>query len=165
MNKKHTILFCFIFFTFTPIWGQHKSRLTFDYDPSGNQIKRELICLGLGCEDNLSTMKNTRLNSSSDTNNEDISNSKWTSSLENFELKYYPNPVQEILTINWEDLQNDLVIRLELYSINGQLLKSYPIYTSYMSHEIPFYNYSPGRYNIVVIYKKREKQTLQIIKK
>lgn len=121
-----------------------QTRIKFAYDDAGNQISRT-ICIN--CASRVSTALIT----------------------ENFiqeeKISYYPNPVQEELYVNWKNKDNNLVNSIELFNLNGQLIKTYPDLKSYETATINFQSYPEGFYEVVLFFDNGTQQTLKIVKK
>ena len=128
-------------------------KIAFQYDAAGNQIKRELT---------FDTNKKT------DTPPKEIA-AIAEEDLEKFApndvLSYYPNPVREELYLKWELTDANYVKGLQIYSFNGQMLKSYSRSNNDNSQTIPFQAYPTGVYLIVLEYSSGEQKTIKIVKK
>lgn len=161
MVKKILMILCFIQVG-TLYAQQGGNTLSFSYDRSGNQVVRELICLGVGCVpkktmNSIQTEEPVREVGSREMN--------WRGSSENSGLKYYPNPVQDDLYITWEDIQDDTVTQVFVYSGTGQFLKSFDLEGEAVQTVVNFSAYPKGMYQVILFFEKQEKQVLRIIKK
>jgi hypothetical protein len=57
------------------------------------------------------------------------------------------------------------VSRIDVYNINGQLIKSFPNLTDENNKTIPFQELSVGTYSILLTYTNGEQKPITIIKK
>jgi hypothetical protein len=90
-----------------------QSKLLFEYDTAGNQIKCEL------CVSNCATLRKIA--------NPDVAQLKQEDYIKSFPedvISYYPNPVKEELYLKWELKDYNKVTTIQLYSLSGQLIKS-----------------------------------------
>ncbi len=79
----------------------------------------------------------------------------------NLQCIAYPNPVNDILTLNIENF-NIENLSYQLYDINGKLLDSQLVTASQTG--IPMENYDPGTYFLKVIQNSNTFKTFKIIK-
>jgi len=147
--KKLLTFLIFVIYSFSH--GQDK--VTFSYDPSGNQINRTL-CL------NCTTSKPAKANEIEDITDEDLL--KFSSE---DVISYYPNPVKEELFLKWELINDNRVTSIQITGINGQVLKTYHNTDNLNSQNIPFQSYPSGVYIVSLTYRHGEPKTLKIIKK
>ena len=147
---KYYILL-FLGFSFV---AKAQNKITFDYDGAGNQVKRELC---LSC-----TKPNYRT-----ANPKDVTALK-EEDLQKFfpedVISYYPNPVKEELYIKWEYAENKAVSSIYLYTLSGQLLKSFGHLEKENAKNIPFVNYPTATYLVVLVYTDGEQKTIKIVK-
>lgn len=134
------------------IYCHGQEKISFQYDSSGNQIVRELICIT--CEDPAGRIKNS----------DEITESDFTTSIYD-QVKYYPNPVLETLYIQWQNKENNAVTSIEVYSMTGQLVTSKQNLVKEVTSAIEFQNLSQGLYNVVLVYTTGEKKVLKVVKK
>lgn len=146
---KNYLLFI-LFLVFGLSYSQ--KRILFSYDDAGNQTRR-YICLG-NC-----AAKNTT--DSDYKNKETVMPDDMT--VEN-DIKFYPNPVREELYLQWEIINENEVISIELYSMTGQSLMQNNLLTNLKTSTINFAGYPSGYYNIFFIYKNGDKKNLKIVK-
>lgn len=145
------LLFCFAFSGF----AQNLDRVIFEYDNAGNQVIRRFC---LNCFD--SRISNDSIKEFSDLKSEDLL--KFTP---NDNISYYPNPVKEELYLKWE-LTNEVKVSLiEVYSLTGQLVKSFSNLVNENNTTIPFHELPSGTYSILLIYTNSEQKPITIIKK
>jgi hypothetical protein len=147
--KNLTIIFI-LFFTYFNVQAQ--TRINFQYDAAGNQIQR-IICLTC-----IGKKVNSPKNIAQLTNNdlkkffpEDI-------------ISYYPNPVKVELFLKWELTDEKFVSLINVYNVNGLLLKSFTEIQSLNNQNISFQEYSQGIYFIALKYNSGEEKTIKIIK-
>lgn len=148
--KKIIFYLSLVLFSIIEIKAQN--RIKFDYDTAGNQIVRR-VCLNCN-EFRTSDKEITKLK------DEDLL--KFS---ENDVISYYPNPVSEELYLKWELINNNKVSNIEIFSMNGQLIKSLNNLSKENSKTISFEEYTSGTYLILMLYTNGEKKSITIIKK
>jgi hypothetical protein len=124
-----------------------QKRVKFQYDDAGNQIERA-VCTNC-------VAKNAVYKTS-----ETITKNEM---LEENEVLYYPNPVLEELYIKWGNNELKPLSTIELYSMNGQLLKTVLVKNEDII-KISFTDYPTGYYNLLLIYGEGDKKSIKIIK-
>jgi type IV secretory pathway VirB4 component len=150
---KH-IFFFFITFLSLNSYGQI-TRLHFYYDDAGNQITRKL-----------------NFNSESTRTSESIIPKEITELKEEDLLKfspedvisYYPNPVREELYLKWELTNENKVSSIEVFSINGQHIKTFSNLEKENTKNISFQEYPLGTYLVVLNYTSGEQKSITILK-
>jgi hypothetical protein len=149
---RNLILFFLFFVSF--VSGQTKDHVQFDYDNAGNQIKRYLIDIfpGKQASPNSTTQSNP---TESDLIKADIYD----------DVKYYPNPVQEELYVQWEKVDENYVDNVSIFSMTGQLMRRYENLRNETSTTLAFYNYPQGYYTVLLVYANGENKTLKIVKR
>lgn len=134
-------------------------RIKFDYDAGGNQSKR-YICINCASrmpQESMAVQDSTAISGLETkmlTKNDPIS-----------ELSYYPNPVLEELYIKWKNEADNYVSEIEVYSLNGQFLRTINGLQDKESATIAFSSYPQGYYNVVLVYNNGNKKNLKIVKK
>jgi hypothetical protein len=151
MNKTFTLFLLLASFMYN---AQAQDRITFTYDNAGNQIQRSLC---LNCTS--SKIKNAKPKEVTALKEQDLQKF-----FPEDIISYYPNPVKEELYLKWEFKDENLVNSIQLYGLNGQLLKSYSGLDKANSQTIPFQNYPSGVYIIVLLYSNGEQKNIKIIK-
>jgi hypothetical protein len=151
MNKTFALLLLLTSFMYNV---QAQDRITFTYDNAGNQIQRSLC---LNCMS--SKVKNTKPKEVADIKEQDLQKF-----FPEDVISYYPNPVKEELYVKWEFKDENLVNSIQLYGLNGQLLKSYSGLDKTNTQNIPFQSYPSGVYIIVLLYSNGEHKNIKIIK-
>jgi len=147
MKNKFTFLFLFVFgLSFGQI--TQTKRIQFSYDTAGNQIQR-VICTNCAA-------KNANYKNENDITDNDLQ--------EENKVLYYPNPVLEELYIKCENIDDNKVLSIELYTMNGQLLKQFTVLNNDELAKINFRDYPAGYYNVLLKYSNGEKKDLKIIK-
>ena len=150
---KNYLLLLFLGFTLFS-QAQAPDKITFDYDNAGNQIKRELC---LSC--NKANYKTKAPVEIAALQEEDLQKF----SPEDI-ISYYPNPVKEELYIQWELVADKTVTDIQLYDLNGRVLKTYNNLEKNNTLNIPFLNYPKGTYLVVLVYNGGEQKTIKIVK-
>lgn len=149
--KKTFTLFFLLFFGFT----NAQTKLLLQYDDAGNQKKR-VICFG-NCQD-LEQRPAAQNKSITEVTDEDLVEFSDA-------ISYYPNPVREELYVKWELAEDKTVTSIDVYSANGQLLKSIVVGDKVNMKSIYFGNYPVGNYLLLLNFSNGQQETLQIIKK
>lgn len=132
-----------------------QKRIKFTYDSAGNQTQR-YICI-TGCT---AKMANDSIYKTEKT----LVEEDLIEDIEYEQIKYYPNPVLEELYVKWPNTIDKYVSKIELYSLNGQLLKQFDNIKNQNTISVSFYNYPEGYYNLLLIYSNGERKTLKIVK-
>lgn len=145
------LLFPVFFFFTSACYAQ--DILNFEYDESGNQVLRELICIS--CDDECVSCRKSKAEKS-DTISED-------SQLQYINL--YPNPVQEVLNVQWELSKGTVVNKIELFSFNGKLLASADNLAKSESTTLNFTNLAQGVYTVIITGNDNFKKSYKILKK
>ncbi|ESU27088.1 hypothetical protein FLJC2902T_22660 [Flavobacterium limnosediminis JC2902] len=129
-------------------------KISFDYDIAGNQVKRELCssCPSKNGDENIIAIENLTEQDLLKFFPEDV-------------ISYYPNPVKEELFLKWNLIDGKNVNSIEIYSLNGQLVKKYTNLDVSNKLNIPFGNYREGVYMILLQYSNGEQKDIKIIKK
>jgi hypothetical protein len=149
MKKYCTLL---ILFCCTLVMAQNPDKIIFAYDDAGNQTIRELC---INC-----TNPNARyISNPKDLKKEDLVPSE-VSNL----ISYYPNPVREELYLSWELANNNAVASIQIYDLNGRLLRTFQGLTAVTIQTIPFIAYPAGNYLVMLVYSNGEQKTIKIVK-
>lgn len=143
----------FLLFLFIGIVGYGQTnKLSFDYDASGNQILRSWC---FGCHSK--TMETAK----------EIENLT-TEDLQKFSpddvLSYYPNPVKELLYLKWDKINGETVTSIQLYNLNGQLIREFKDLTKSNDFSISFSNLPQNVYSLNLLYTNGEQKSIKIIK-
>jgi hypothetical protein len=147
---KKTIILLFLFVFANHLFAQ---KIRFEYDEAGNQIVRTWCssCLSKNSE---------KVKDISEINESDL--------LKFFEkdvISYYPNPVENELYIKWELIDNNLVNNIEVFSLNGQLIKTLKDLNEKDSELISFQEFPKGTYFLQLNYTDGGQKSIKIIKK
>lgn len=147
------ILTLLLFGTF--FMSKAQDKIKFTYDPyTGSQIIREL-CLGCPPMSGKPAKEIKEIESLTSDDLEKFSPEDVVS--------YYPNPVKEELYLQWELIDGNSVSSVQVFSLTGQVLKSYTGKNNNIN--IPFQDYSSGIYLVQLNYSKGQPKTIKIIKK
>ncbi|WDF59581.1 T9SS type A sorting domain-containing protein [Flavobacterium sp. KACC 22758] len=144
------LLLVFLHYSFFSI---AQTKLNFGYDQAGNQITRTLCinCLGKSVKEIVEPEALTE-NDLEKFSSEDI-------------ISYYPNPVREELYLQWELGNDNYVTSVHVYSMTGQVLRTFQIGDSANNLNIPFQQYPTGVYLVLLSYKDGGEKSIKIIKK
>jgi Secretion system C-terminal sorting domain len=145
----------FVIILFTSLIGTAQTKLVFEYDAAGNQIKRTLC---INCP--------TTVGRSSQDFKEikDLKEEDLQKFFPEDVISYYPNPVKEELFLKWELKDDKRVSEVELYSLSGQLVGAYSKLEENNNFIMSFQQYPQGIYGLVLLYNNGEKKSLKIIK-
>ena len=138
---KKIILICLFF---SHLSSNAQSTLTFNYDEAGNQTLRLLV---LGDSDNFGKSET------------------FSSFFEGDELKYWPNPVDGLLHLTWQNNEIKHCTKLMLTNNKGQSLLNKALSEDQAIIQIDFSQYSTGIYFITLQYSNQEQKQIKIIKK
>ena len=149
---KPFLIFSFLFLSIIAN-SQSANRIKFSYDSAGNQ-ERRFICLCSAKTSNDSIYKTI----------ETIVEDDLIKDTQFEQISYYPNPVREELYVKWTNNIDNPVIALELYSLTGQLLRSYDNLKDVEKTSVAFQNYPLGYYNLLLVYADGDRKLLKIVK-
>lgn len=155
--QKYLKILLFLLLPITLVQGQ-EYKIQFSYDAAGNQIKRDRVCVN--CPALKAIIDSTLI--------AELKNVKELeeiiSETENPIITAYPNPVTDILQVEWVKTDND-VQSIILFSGIGQILLDKNIDSTYSSFNIDFNTYPSGKYIVNVIYADNTRQSFQVLKK
>lgn len=134
--------------------AQTPDHVKFEYDAAGNQVLRELIDITPG------RYKNDSIKAP-----EELAEGDWKESDLYADIKYYPNPVKEELHVKWTNKAGNYVTSVELYTLNGQLMKQLKNLKNTDNANVAFHAYPEGMYTLVLVYANGERKTLKIVKR
>jgi len=149
---KRFLLIILVQFCFS---ANAQQKLTFNYDAAGNQILREL-CLS-GCS--VSAKRTNDIKEIEALKEDDL----LKFSAEDV-ISYYPNPVKEELYLQWQLAQDNYVTLIHVYSLTGQVLRTYQGNATMNNLNIPFQSYPTGVYLVLLSYKDGGEKSIKIIK-
>lgn len=152
--NKHYLLLALLF---SIGMRSQSDKITFAYDPAGNQTNR-VLCLT--CAERLFEETKNEISKVG----EEVKEEELEKFFENDVISYYPNPVQEELFLKWELIANKTVTNIQLFDLNGRALKSYDNLQSSNTLNIPFINYPKGTYLVVLFYNDGEQKSIKILK-
>lgn len=165
LTKKQTIIFMKIFFigitslaSFSVLSQELPDKIVFDYDSSGNQIFR-----GIVIEFSKSSFLYTS-NGITKNEVENIDNSLEKKGYSDSKLNYYPNPVRDVLNIDWDD-NFKKVDYIVVNTSTGQRLQIVSNLSQSTATTLDFINVPVGVYYLTVVYKDKTEEIIKIIKK
>jgi hypothetical protein len=79
-------------------------------------------------------------------------------------ISYYPNPVKEELYLQWQLTQDNYVTSISIYSITGQVLRTFQVNRNTNNLNIPFQQYPSGIYIVMLSFKDGGEKSIKIIK-
>ncbi|NJM80444.1 MAG: T9SS type A sorting domain-containing protein [Flavobacterium sp.] len=148
---KQLLLVFMFFVTFS---GFCQKRIKFEYDSSGNQIKRHVVLTSARVASNDSLIKGV----------EDLKEEDLQKNSPEDVLSYYPNPVRDELYLKWDLIENNKVLKIEVYAFNGQLIKSFINLEKESTKTIPFNEQPDGTYLVILFYTNNEQKSITLVK-
>lgn len=149
---KHTLFFFFLLACLGTT-AQTIDHIKFDYDTSGNQVKRYSVDIILGRYADSDVTEISEINEHSLIEVEDSQH-----------LKYYPNPVKDQLYLSWTNLPGRYADRIDIYNLNGQLLQGRKGLREANDTTLDFQSLPRGYYNLLVSYSDGTQKTVKIVK-
>jgi hypothetical protein len=126
-------------------------KVLFEYDTAGNQIKRELCINCPIAAGKVAQKSEAPLETLQQFNPEDT-------------FSYYPNPVQEQLYLKWQKASDTKLLSIQIFSLNGQIMKTINQLESKNEATLAFQNYPQGVYSVLLTYSDGEEKSIKIIK-
>lgn len=144
---KKSIFFLMLFYSSLGIAQQ---KIKFDYDIAGNQITR-YVCSSCKTSETPKDVK-------------DIQDEDLIKSFPEDVISFYPNPVKEELFIKWDLINQNVVISIDLFDINGRLIHKKQNLEQHNSTSLFLSSYPKGIYYAVLNYKDGDQKSLKIVK-
>lgn len=161
--KQRLLLFGLLWaFMGTALLAQDEYRVQFSYDSAGNQTLRDWVCINCGTSKEVADSTKVEEVVLEEDILEGITDQQDNTGTSN--IVAYPNPVTELLTVEWVDNEKQ-VAQVILFSGIGQQLFQRTIKSRQGSTGIDFSIYAPGRYILSVYYTDNTNQTFHILKK
>ena len=132
-----------------------QDKILFDYDNAGNQTVRRLC---YGCSPTEGKVNPTPKELT------EIKEQDLQKFFPEDVISYYPNPVKEQLYLKWELINDIKVSEIQIYSLSGQLMKSFNKLEGQNNYVITFSEYPQGMYELVLIYTNGDDKSIKIIK-
>lgn len=147
MKRKIILLFCFYGLV------SYSQKIRFEYDLAGNQIQRKWCptCMSRNAQEVFKEISSLEDSDMQKFFPEDL-------------ISYYPNPVKEELFLKWELINENKVVSIDVFTLNGQVLKKIKENLSQNSFVISFIEYPIGVYFLSLNYTSGEQKTIKIIK-
>lgn len=147
MKKKLLLLlFCFSI-------NGIAQKVRFEYDAAGNQILRKW------CPTCLSKNANEEYKDITDVEDSDLQKF-----FPEDVISYYPNPVKEELYLKWDLINNNKVVAIDIFNLNGQLLKKIEGNLDNNTSLISFNEYPVGVYLVNLNYLNGDQKSIKITK-
>jgi hypothetical protein len=127
----------------------------FDYDVNGNQIRRRQVYLASNRGGNSNNVPPEIKEEEKKYEESDIYS----------DVKYFPNPVVEILYVQWKNDNEKFVQNIQVFNLSGQLMGTLPLDRNSEQIEVDFRSYPSGFYELVLVYSDGNQKTLKIVKK
>ncbi|RXR17338.1 T9SS type A sorting domain-containing protein [Flavobacterium amnicola] len=160
MNKITFLVFSLLLFT---VNSHSQTKITFDYDSAGNQIVRRIVFSRLSDKTTDETTKEEQKTNELE-EQEKINDNDFQKFNEEDVFSYYPNPVKEKLFLKWELINNNKVESIDIYTLNGNLLKNYGRLSNENFYSIDFQNYPLGTYILLINYNNGDSKSIKIVK-
>ena len=125
-------------------------KITFAYDVAGNQISRSYC---ISCRQSNLPIKEF----------EDLETSDLQKFFPEDVISFYPNPVQNELYLEWQLVNDNKVLSIDIYNINGQLIRNINSLSENKTI-ISFQEYTSGNYILNLNYATGEQKSIKIIK-
>lgn len=128
-------------------------KIRFEYDAAGNQIQRRwcITCFSRNAQEDYKDISNLEDTDLQKFFPEDV-------------ISYYPNPVKEELFLKWELINENKVSSIDVFTLNGQVLKSIKENLSQNSLVISFQDYPTGIYFLNLNYTNGDQKSIKIVK-
>jgi len=125
MNKTITILLwlCLPLFCI----AQNQLEREYEYDVAGNRTLRKMITTKAPPEDSLQVTSNELQDGRDAASHVSATPEYYVEKLARVEIKIYPNPATEKITLAISNMENLQTGMLQLHSLSGQLLQTYPV--------------------------------------
>lgn len=147
MKKIILLIFCF--------YGllSNAQKIRFEYDVAGNQIQRKWCpnCLSRNAQEVYKEISKIEDSDMQKFFPEDV-------------ISYYPNPVKEELYLKWELVNENKVSSIDVFTLNGQVLKTIKENLSQNSLIISFQEYPVGVYFLSLNYTNGNQKSIKIVK-
>lgn len=153
MKRPLTLFALFSLFSY----AAHAQKVTFNYDPAGNQQTRAYICVN--CRPMAATkpeVTEIKLESPKGGDTTKIARRKIIAS---------PNPLVETLNLDWETEEGITVKNVKVYTIQGNRVHEVNPSPSQKSTSMQFQHLPVGTYILDITFSDRRKETVKIIKK
>ena len=155
--RKHI----FLFFMFAISFGYAQEyKINFSYDDAGNQVFRDRVCLNCRESSKIDTIINTTeviAETPKDLKEDDFFE-------EDSKIIVYPNPVTDILQVEWILLEKK-VDQILLFSSDNKQLFHREVNHRLTRLDLDFSQYPSGNYIVLVLYTNNTKQSFKVIKK
>ncbi len=149
---KNTLLTFFAFILTTGLLAQQK--LKFTYDTAGNQILRDRVCATC-----LKAVLPQEIDSLiAEAPAEDLNN------VANFDIVAYPNPVTNLLFVDWIPDPDLEPLSVQLFSLDSRQLASYTIRRGQTEQEVNFEAFPAGLYILSVSFKNGTSRSFKVIR-
>ena len=99
----------------------------YDYDASGNRILRKILRIQQAPSAPTDSIKNDGMQPA---NLSPHTTEYFVEKIAQVEIKIYPNPTTEMITMGISNLENLITGNFKLYTLSGQLLQEHPVHTT-----------------------------------
>ncbi|WP_422858989.1 T9SS type A sorting domain-containing protein [Flagellimonas sp. S174] len=143
-------------------WAQNQYAIQFSYDSAGNQTLRDRVCINCGTSKEALDSIPTKDIAIQEDLLEDLSGVEGPEDISN--IAAYPNPVTDLLTLEWQDNERQ-VTKIILFSGIGRQLYEKTISSRQGNTQLDFGIYPTGHYILSVYYTDSTRKTFHILKK
>lgn len=154
-------LLAFILF-FSYIKNSKAQELQFQYDPAGNQIVRQFVCV------NCSTFLPVSFAAQNTQTSSNFIEVNKNSGLSKSKFVAYPNPLTEVLNLKWVDYSdNEYINKIEVSSSDGiSFFQKDFSYVESSSHQVSvlFQKKIPGMYVVTATFTTGKQEFIKVIK-
>lgn len=161
MNKL-LLTFVFGLCVMGALMAQQQYAIQFSYDAAGNQTLRNRVCVN--CQGAAREPLDTTEVVTVDLEEDILQDALGEETVEDPRIMAYPNPVTNILHVEWVNTEKP-VAQMVLFSGIGRQLYQTDISTRQGNLNLDFSTYPPGRYILYVQYTDRSKKAFHILKK
>ncbi|MFV0573763.1 MAG: T9SS type A sorting domain-containing protein [Xanthomarina gelatinilytica] len=153
MRHNYCFILISLFFTYSHLNAQET--IVFVYDQGGNQILRtfseDFTFLRAETENEKET-KQALAEEETEILSEDSN------------LRYYPNPVDDVLHMQWQNNENTFLAEVRVYNLTGQQLQVFVMDFNDNNLNIDFSIYEQGVYMLNLYYSNGEVTSIKAVK-
>jgi hypothetical protein len=146
-------LFTLLLFLYGFISYSQQEKIQFQYDGAGNQIVRKLCfpCLAKNSSEPVKEISDLEQEDLQKFFPEDV-------------ISFYPNPVKEQLYLKWELNNNNSILSIKVFNMNGSTIKTYENLSNVNAQTIDFQSFPSGVYILELTDRAGKEKTIKIIK-
>ena len=145
----------FLFAIIVSMQSYAQDLIKFDYDVAGNQIVRKLC---LNC-------MQSKFFYSDSTKIDRLGEVELLKFYPKDVISYYPNPVSEQLYLKWDLIDNNKVLSIDIFSVDGKIIHAISDLENKSETILQIEYFTEGVYYVMLNYTNGEKKSITIIKK